>query len=178
MIWNEDVTVHHPGRKWIRETGGFGVFDSGINGISILTRILPEPLVVGAATLRVPAGAQTPIAVEIDLAGVRDDDRLHAVFDWGTPTAERSIEIVTRSGRHLRMSNSGRRLEVGGTVLVDEENLEYRRIYDRFAELIASGESQLDEEPLMVVADACLIGRTLPDDTVFHAGAEGDGRMA
>jgi hypothetical protein len=41
--------------------------------------------------------------------------------------------------------NSGRRLEVDGTVLVDEENLEYPRIYDRFAELIGRGESQLDE---------------------------------
>jgi D-galactose 1-dehydrogenase/L-arabinose 1- dehydrogenase len=40
--------------------------------------------------------------------------------------------------------NSGRRLEVDGTVLVDEENLEYPRIYDRFAELIGRGESQLD----------------------------------
>jgi len=95
------------------------------------------------------------------------EDRLHVGMDWRTPTAERSIAIETRSGRRLWMPNSGRRLELDGAVLIDEENLEYRRIYDRFAELIASGESQLDEAPLAVVADAWLVGRTVADDTVI-----------
>jgi len=167
MIWNEDFTVYHPGQEWIWQPGGFGVFDAGVNGLSILTRILPEPLVVRAATLRVPRGVQAPIAVELDFAGSRPEDRLHADMDWRTPTAERSIAIATRSGLRLSMPNSGRRLEVDGSVLIDDENLEYPRIYDRFAELIASGESQLDEEPLVVVADAYLVGRTLPDDTVI-----------
>jgi D-galactose 1-dehydrogenase len=164
MVWNEDVAVYHPDQEWIWQAGGFGVFDAGVNGISILTRILPDPLVVRAATLRIPDGAQTPIAVEIDFAGLREEDRLHAGMDWRTPTAERTIAIVTRSGHHLRMPNSGRRLEIDGTVLVDEANLEYPHIYDRFAELIAGGKSQLDEWPLVVVADAYLIGRTLPAD--------------
>jgi D-galactose 1-dehydrogenase len=164
MTWNEDVTVFHPGQEWIWQAGGFGVFDAGVNGISILTSILPEPMVVRAATLWVPARAQTPIAVEIDFAGSRDEDRLHIGMDWRTPTAERSIEIVTRAGQRLWMPNSGRRLEVDGTVLVDEENIEYPRIYDRFAELIDSGESQLDEWPLVVVADAYLVGRTVRTD--------------
>jgi D-galactose 1-dehydrogenase len=167
MIWNEDVAVYHPGQAWIWQAGGFGVFDAGVNGLSILTDIVPEPLVVRAATLRVPAGAQSPIAVDIDFAGARAEDRLHAGMDWRTPTAERSIAIETRSGRRLWMPNSGRRLELDGAVLIDEENLEYRRIYDRFAELIASGGSQLDEAPLAVVADAWLVGRTVADDTVI-----------
>lgn len=166
MVWNEDVTVYHPGQEWIWQAGGFGVFDAGVNGLSILTRILPEPLVVRAATLCVPAGAQTPIAVDIDFAGLRPEDRLHVGMDWRTPTAERSIAIVTRSGHHLRMPNSGRRLEIDGTVLVDEANVEYPHIYDRFAELIAAGESQLDEAPLVVVADAYLVGRTIAVDAV------------
>ena len=167
MIWNEDFTVYHAGQEWIWQAGGFGVLDAGVNGISILTEIFPEPLVVRAATLRIPRGAQTPIAADIEFAGWRDADCLHAGMDWRTPTAERSIEIVTRSGQRLWMPNSGRRLEVDGTVLVDEENVEYPHIYDRFAELIASGGSQLDEAPLVVVADAYLVGRTVPDDTVI-----------
>jgi D-galactose 1-dehydrogenase len=167
MVWNEDFTVYHAGQEWIWQAGGFGVLDAGVNGLSILTEILPEPLVVRAATLRIPRGAATPIAADIDFAGARDDDRLHAGMDWRTPTAERSIEIVTRSGQRLWMPNSGRRLELDGTVLVDEDNIEYPRIYDRFAELIASGGSQLDEAPLVVVADAWLVGRTVPDDTAI-----------
>lgn len=62
------------------------------------------------------------------------------------------------------MPITGHRLEVDGTVLADEGNLEYQRLYDRFAELIASGESELDDSTLIVVADVCLIGRTLSAD--------------
>src|SRR5262249_23937275 len=42
--WKEDVRVWHPGQRWIFEPGGLGVFDPGINALSILTRILPQPV--------------------------------------------------------------------------------------------------------------------------------------
>ena len=32
----------HPGQEWIWQAGGFGVFDPGINALSIVTRILPR----------------------------------------------------------------------------------------------------------------------------------------
>ena len=38
--WKEDVRVWHPGQAWIWEPG-IGVFDPGINALSVLTRILP-----------------------------------------------------------------------------------------------------------------------------------------
>ena len=38
----EDVHFWHPGQRWIFEPGGFGVFDPGINALSILTDILPR----------------------------------------------------------------------------------------------------------------------------------------
>ena len=41
ITWKEDVRVWHPGQAWIFEAGGLGVFDPGINALSILTRILP-----------------------------------------------------------------------------------------------------------------------------------------
>ena len=40
--WKEDVRRWHPGQQWIWEPGGLGVFDPGINALSILTRILPD----------------------------------------------------------------------------------------------------------------------------------------
>jgi D-galactose 1-dehydrogenase len=88
-------------------------------------------------------------------------------MDWRSTTVERTIEIVTRGGQRLRTTNAPQHLEVDGAVVVDGENLEYPLIYDRFAEMIARGESQLDELPLAVVADAYLIGRTLTDDTII-----------
>ncbi|REI74248.1 Gfo/Idh/MocA family protein, partial [Klebsiella variicola] len=40
--WKEDVRRWHPNQQWIWEPGGLGVFDPGINALSILTRILPR----------------------------------------------------------------------------------------------------------------------------------------
>ena len=39
IIWKEDVRRWHPGQAWIWEPGGFGVFDPGINALSIATHI-------------------------------------------------------------------------------------------------------------------------------------------
>jgi predicted dehydrogenase len=165
MIWKEDAVALHSRKEWMGKVGGFGVFDFGINGLSILTRVLPMPLVVRAATLHVPDGWQTPIAAELDFAGLRDEDRLHADIDWRSRVEIRTIDIVTRSGRRVRLPFTGHRLEVDGTLLVDEGNLEYRRLYDRFAELIDRGESDIDDSPLVAVADVFLVGRRLPAET-------------
>jgi D-galactose 1-dehydrogenase len=43
--WREDVRKWHPGQDWIWEAGGFGVFDPGINALSIASKIMPKPLV-------------------------------------------------------------------------------------------------------------------------------------
>jgi predicted dehydrogenase len=45
ITWHEDVHKWHPGQDWIWEPGGFGVFDPGINGLSIATAIFPRRLV-------------------------------------------------------------------------------------------------------------------------------------
>ena len=39
--WKEDVRRWHPNQDWIWRAGGFGVFDPGINALSIATHILP-----------------------------------------------------------------------------------------------------------------------------------------
>ena len=54
--WHEDVHRWHPGQQWIWEPGGFGVFDPGINALSIATKIFPGRLFVKSAEL---AGAAT-----------------------------------------------------------------------------------------------------------------------
>src|ERR1051325_6663 len=65
VTWKEDVHKWHPGQAWIWARGGFGVFDPGINALSIVTKILPEPIFVESATIEVPANAGTPIAADI-----------------------------------------------------------------------------------------------------------------
>lgn len=79
--WKEDVRRWHPGQQWIWEPGGLGVFDPGINALSIVTRILPRELVLREATLIVPSDVQTPIAAELDCADT-DGVPVRAEFDW------------------------------------------------------------------------------------------------
>ena len=51
ILWREDVRRWHPGQTWLWQKGGFGVFDAGINALSILTRIFPDTVSVRSAEL-------------------------------------------------------------------------------------------------------------------------------
>ena len=68
VTWKEDVRRWHPGQTWIWQAGGFGVFDPGINAISILSRILPQAFFVTTAELSVPSNCDSPIAAEVVFA--------------------------------------------------------------------------------------------------------------
>jgi D-galactose 1-dehydrogenase len=63
--WKEDVRLWHPGQEWIWEAGGFGVFDPGINALSILTEVLPERVRLIDAAITVPSNRAAPIAAEL-----------------------------------------------------------------------------------------------------------------
>ena len=156
--WKEDVRVWHPGQAWIWEPGGFGVFDPGINALAILTRILPRPFFLTEAELSYPGNRATPIAANLafsDGTGVP----ILAEFDWRqTGPQTWDIRVETDAGR-LTLSFGGSRLVHDGQTLVDEEQAEYRGIYQRFVELITSRVSDVDLSPLVHVADAFMLGR-------------------
>ncbi|CAN7197267.1 Gfo/Idh/MocA family oxidoreductase [Bradyrhizobium sp. LjRoot220] len=156
--WKEDVRVWHPGQAWIWEPGGLGVFDPGINALSILTRILPRPFFLTAAELSFPRNRAAPIAADLafsDETGIP----IRAEFDWRqTGPQTWDIRVETDIGR-LTLSSGGSHLSHDGHILVDEKQAEYRGIYRRFVELIASGASDVDLSPLVHVADAFMLGR-------------------
>jgi D-galactose 1-dehydrogenase len=156
--WKEDVRVWHPGQDWIFEPGGFGVFDPGINALSILTRILPQPLFATAASLEVPANRAGPIAAELDLSD-STGLAIHASFDF-RETKNHAWEMCfeTDKGRVV-LSGGGSRLIAGDEVLVDEKKQSYQLLYRRFVELVRNGESDVDLTPLQLVADAFMLGR-------------------
>jgi D-galactose 1-dehydrogenase len=159
--WKEDVRRWHPGQEWIWQAGGFGVFDPGINALSIVTAIMPSAIFVKSAELFVPCNRQTPIAARLGFEHADDPAaRLHAELDW-RETGEQSwnIMIETADGGLLRLSNGGARLEIDGKLIVDAPLAEYEGIYERFAKLLASGESDVDPTPLQLVADAYMLGR-------------------
>ncbi|HEX8574170.1 MAG TPA: Gfo/Idh/MocA family oxidoreductase [Allosphingosinicella sp.] len=154
ILWHEDVRKWHPGQEWIWAPGGFGVFDPGINALSIAARILPSRLFVREAALAFPENRQTPIAARIGFAGGFEAD-----FDWRYSEGERwTIRVETSEGTIVELLDGGARLTIGGEPRPVGALGEYPSLYARFAELIRAGGSEVDREPLRIVADAFLVG--------------------
>lgn len=158
MRWCENVREWHPGQQWIWEPGGLGVFDPGINALSILTRILPESLVMTGSRLDVPGNCATPVAAELE-GRIGPGGRFHAILDFlqeGEQTW--SIEVETDTGT-LSLAMGGAELSISGSSQNIGPSREYASIYRRFASLVRSGECEVDGAPLALAADAFLIGR-------------------
>ncbi|MBR1126877.1 Gfo/Idh/MocA family protein [Bradyrhizobium iriomotense] len=158
ISWKEDVRVWHPGQAWIWEPGGLGVFDPGINALSIVTRILPSQVFVTSAELAFPANCQAPIAANLNLTDINGLP-ITAEFDF-RQTGPQSWDILveTDQGR-MTLSDGGRRMAVDGKAIADAPDQEYRRLYQRFVKLAASGTSDVDLAPLRLVADSFLLGK-------------------
>jgi D-galactose 1-dehydrogenase len=157
IIWEEDVRRWHPNQEWIWAPGGFGVFDPGINALSIVTHILPK-MFVTAATLAFPQNRDAPIAAQIafrTLHGVQ----VTADFDW-RQTGPQSWDILadTEAGS-MRLSGGGTKLAIDGQIVHDEPEAEYPMLYRRFAEIVRAGVSDVDLAPLQHVADAFMLGK-------------------
>ena len=153
--WREDVRRWHPNQDWIWRAGGFGVFDPGINALSIMAAILPAPLLLDAAQIDIPEGRGSPIAATMAMRS--GDAEVTADLDFlQTGPQSWDIEVETDAGT-LRLSMGGSVLELPGGEPVTREDREYPRLYTRFAELIAAGKSDVDIRPLQLVADAFLV---------------------
>lgn len=159
IVWHEDVNKWHPDQQWIWEAGGFGVFDPGINGFSIATRIFPGGLFVQSADLFVPENAQTAIAAEITFYSPEADGPLSASLDWRrTQGEEWTIAIETSDGTGLRLEDGGARLVMNGAASSDSGLGEYPDIYRTFVNLVDEHRSLVDVAPLRLVADCLLVG--------------------
>ncbi len=165
--WKEDVRRWHPGQDWIWEVGGFGVFDPGINALSILTRIMPGPVFVRRSDLVYPSNRDMPIAASLVFASpvAGDTARLTAAFDWRqTGDQTWTIDIDIEGGDRLSLTAGGSRLVVNGASATERPSAEYQGIYRRFAELLRRGVSQVDTAPFQLVADAFMTGRRTVTD--------------
>jgi predicted dehydrogenase len=157
IVWREDVRKWHPGQQWIWRPGGFGVFDPGINALSIATRIFPGPLVLRSAELLVPANRQMPIAAELTFSSPVAEGELSASFDWCHTGGEAwTIDLTTTDGIELSLREGGARLFLAGEERLGTGPPEYAAIYARFLDLIDQRCSLVDTEPLRLTADAFL----------------------
>ena len=158
--WKEDVRVWHPGQKWIWQAGGLGVFDPGINALSILTRIVDDPLALQDAALSFPNNCETPIAATLSL-----------VSSQGTPVTVNldflqqgpqtwDIDVDTDAGR-LTLSRGGTSMLVNDTPAPVAMGGEYPNLYAHFERLVLGRQIDVDVTPLQLVADAFLCGRRI-----------------
>lgn len=158
VIWKEDVRRWHPGQDWIWQAGGLGVFDPGINALSVLSEIYPRAVHLTGAELYFPANRDTPIAADLtfhDPGGAR----MTAAFDWRqTGPQTWDIRIETAQGK-ATLSDGGARLVVDGTEVNAGPDHEYRALYARFADVVAAREIDVDLRPMIHVSDAFTLGR-------------------
>ena len=156
IIWREDVRKWHPGQDWIFEAGGMGVFDPGINALSILTAILPQPVRLLSADLDFPANRQAPIAARLQFSqgvGADFDFRQEGPQTW-------DMEFQTDAGQ-MALRMGGNRLEIDGRHVQGADDImgEYPALYARMAKLVGEGKSDADLAPMVLVADAFTLGR-------------------
>jgi len=152
IIWREDVRRWHPGQDWVFAPGGFGVFDPGINALSIVSKLAPEALLVEAAQIAVPEGRAGPIAASLSLS------RGTAHLDWrAVDDEEHTIRLRLDDGGLIELTGGGAALSIDGANQPLASPGEYPSLYAHFAELIAERRSDVDVKPLRAVADAFLV---------------------
>jgi len=131
-----------------------------INGLSILTYILPRAFFVQSAELFFPNNKAAPIAANIKFKSACGVP-IVGEFDWRVTGDEQwDIEVLTSQGA-LSLSEGGGRLSIDGDtqkVPDHSEHGEYEAIYAKFAQVISDKQSAVDLQPLKLVADAFLLG--------------------
>lgn len=163
--WREDIRMWHPGQDWILDAGGMGVFDPGINALSILTHVVPGQMVVDRAELGVASNRQSPLTAKLSLTG-NTGAPIRAVFDFlqiGQQTWD--IRLVSDAGE-LALHEGGARIVIDGAERTVDAvpHHEYKGVYASFATCVRDRVSDCDFSPLEIVADAMMLGRqsTLP----------------
>lgn len=165
VTWKEDVRKWHPGQIWIWQAGGLGVFDPGINALSIVTEILPDPIHVASSELLIPENCETPIAANLTFTHPHGA-QVSAELDFRKEGDQFwNIAIETDQGS-LVLSEGGATLSIDGqtqTAVSSNKALqgEYPRLYANMARLVRDGGIDMDLSPMAHVADAFLLGKRI-----------------
>ena len=155
--WKEDVRRWHPNQEWIWQAGGFGVFDPGINALSIATHILPA-MFISEAVLDFPENRDAPVAAHV-VFRTADGMSVPMELDW-LQTGPQSWDILAETDDgSMVLSSGGAKLAINGKVVHEEPEAEYPMLYRHFAEIVRAGTSDVDLAPLQHVADAFMLGR-------------------
>lgn len=164
--WKENVRKWHPGQSWLWQPGGLGVFDPGINALSLVTAIHPRSVFIREAVLHFPSNRDAPIAASLTLSDANDLP-INAEFDFRQLGSEVWDIVVETDEETLCLGNGGATLQVNRRTVATAASAEYPRLYRRFAEMIRTCTVDADVLPLQLVADAFLIGRRQTVDPFY-----------
>lgn len=170
--WREDFERWHAGQTWPWRPGGFGVFDPGINALSVLCHVLPAlDFRVERARFRVPAGAATPALVEMNLAW-DGGGPVEVAFEWrkgGEDVWDISVRSADEAGRTetLLLRNLRTLLRDGEEVLSSTEDEEYAGVYRDFRRAVESGASEVSQKELRIVEDATVVAEVERSEVAF-----------
>lgn len=170
--WREDFERWHAGQAWPWRPGGFGVFDSGINALSILCHVLPDiEFRVEHAQFRVPEGAATPASVEMHLSW--DGGTGEVAFEWrkggSDDVWDMSVLGADEAGKiDMLCLRDVRTLLKDSTVLVTSSNdEEYAGVYLDFSRAIDAGIPRVSLKEMRIIEDAAMIAEVECSKTRF-----------
>ena len=156
IAWKEDVRIWHPGQEWIWESG-IGVFDPGINALSVLTKLVDDAVLLDTAVLRFPSNRDAPIAADLTLSAGAVPIEVAFDFDQRGPQTW-DIKIETDKGT-LTLGDGASKMTIDGNPVEAEHDPEYARLYRHFHQLVTSRTSDIDFSPFRLVADAFMLGK-------------------
>jgi len=150
ITWHEDVAKWHPGQDWLWRAGGLGVFDPGINALSILSALYPAAWQVSNSSMQIPENVEMPVRAQFGLSN--DRSTISVDFDFrSTPSETWTIHLLARNGETLDIVDGGAGVSINGAQVARGEIQEYTGIYQRFSELVRAGASDFDISPLAIV---------------------------
>jgi len=157
--WQESVRKWHPGQQWIAAPGGMGVMDPGINALSIMTEVLPMAVHLKSGELRFPENWQTPIQADLTFT-----HHVTAKFDWTREEDEQWEIHIDAGGDSVQLIEGGNRCLINGIATQASALDEYPALYARMAELLATGQSDVDLSPMVHLSDAFTLSKrtTIP----------------
>lgn len=157
--WRENAAKWHPGQTWLWQPGGFGVFDPGINALSILTALYPRIWTVRDPHFRTPANAHTPVSADFSLVGEQAEVDVSFEFHH-TDEEVWNIKLEATDGDTLELFSGGAAISINRADKLSGGASEYDSVYAHFAALIREGKSDMDLAPLEIAADAFLLARS------------------
>ncbi|AQS88620.1 D-galactose 1-dehydrogenase [Neoasaia chiangmaiensis NBRC 101099] len=186
IVWRENSEKWHPGTAWFWEAGGYGAFDAGINGISLLQAILAQRIMFRDAELFVRPRQFAPVRANVRLGLSGTDVVATGMFDCGYQGQDETWAISCLLGDDtvLAITDGGACVHHDGHCMVSPPSgqastldTEYPAIYRRFASLVADGVSDLDTTPLQIVTDILAFGKRIaqdePEAGILQAGHHG-----